>query len=196
MENEILKTFKEKILSTNFELGKISEVDGNIEIKTSYAEGKINFYALDVLIVEMSVTNLSDDENKFYLHFEFRDLESAEENLKNFFDAMKPSTKKTLKILFTCTGGLTTGFFAENLNEASKVLSHNFEFQALPAEKIKEVGKNFDVIMLAPQISYKLKEFSNFFPNTLVLKIPPKIFAAYDMNEMIKFFNWLAKYGI
>ena len=196
-QEKILADFKSKILSTTFDAGTISEVEGNIEIKTSYAIGKINFYPLDVLICEMSVTNLSDGENKFYLHFELCDLTQAEENLKDFFASLKhKNSEKTLKVLFTCTGGLTTGFFAETLNAASKILSRKFQFEAQPSSKIDEIGGNYDMIMLAPQIAYQLKNISNQFPNTLVLKIPPKIFASYDANELIKFFNWYVKYGI
>lgn len=44
-QEKILQSFKQKILSTHFELGKISEVEGNILIKTSYAEGKKNYRA-------------------------------------------------------------------------------------------------------------------------------------------------------
>mgnify|MGYP003571279186 CR=1 FL=1 len=186
--SEILKDFKEKILSTTFDAGTISEVNGNIEIKTSYAEGKINFYALDVLIVEMSVTNLADDENKFYLHFELRDLNYAselfEEMLSTIIDL---KNKQSLKILLSCTGGLTTGFFADKLNETAKMLSLNYEFSAVPFHKLYNVGFDYSVILLAPQIAYQIKTAQEILHDKLVLKIPPKIFASYDAGEMLEF---------
>ena len=97
--NEILSDFKQKILSKKFDEGKIFEVDDGIEIKTSYAVGKINFYELDVLIVEMSVVNLADDENKFYLHFELRDLNHAEELFEEMIQTLIDlKNKQSLKI--------------------------------------------------------------------------------------------------
>jgi len=196
MNEKILSDFKQKILAEKIPDAKVEEVEGGIEIKTSHTLGKINFYVLNLLICEMSVTNLANDENKFYLHFELRDLSQAEENfhamLRSFdnLDGDRP-----LRILFSCTGGLTTGYFAEKLNEASKILSRKFQFEAMPATELKNISANYDVIMLAPQIAYQIQEISRRFPDTLVLKIPPKIFAGYDTNALIKFFNWYSKYG-
>ena len=186
--SKILADFKQKILSTKFELGKISEVEGNIEIKTSYAEGKINFYALDVLIVEMSVTNLSDGENKFYLHFELRDLAYAEELFAEMLQTITDlKNNQNLKILLSCTGGLTTGFFADKLNETAKILNLNYEFSAVPFNRLYNVGFDYSVILLAPQIAFQLKNTQEILHDKLVLKIPPKIFASYDSGEMLKF---------
>ena len=44
MSIEILHEFKQKILSAKFDEGTISEIGGNIEIKTPYAVGRITFY--------------------------------------------------------------------------------------------------------------------------------------------------------
>ena len=91
------------------------------------------------------------------------------------------------KILLSCTGGLTTGFFADKLNETAKVLNLNFEFAAVPFNKIFNVGFDYSVILLAPQISFQLKNVQEILHDKLVLKIPPKIFASYDGGEMLKF---------
>ena len=190
-KEKILIAFKQKILSTPFDLGTISEVDGNIEIKTSYAEGKINFYALDVLIVEMSVTNLSDDENKFYLHFELRDLNYATELFAEMLQTIIDlKDKQSLKILLSCTGGLTTGFFADKLNETAKILSLDYEFNAVPFHQLYNVGFDYSVILLAPQIAYQLKNAQEILHDKLVLKIPPKVFASYDSGEMLDFIRY------
>lgn len=195
-QEKILQSFKEKILTTNLEVGEISEVDGNIEIKTSYAVGKINFYALDVLIVEMSVTNFADDENKFYLHFELRDLNYASELFSEMLQTIiELKDKQTLKILLSCTGGLTTGFFADKLNETAKMLSLNYEFNAVPFHRLYEVARDYSMILLAPQIAYQAQKAAEILPDSLVLKIPPKVFASYDSGEMLKFIresldNW------
>ena len=194
---KLLDDFKSWILSQKIPSGKLKETDDSIEIATPSATGKINFYDLNFLIVEMSVKNLASGEDKFYLHFEFVDLNSAKENFVAMLRSLNDTNKqRSLKILFCCTGGLTTGFFADKLNEASTILARKFEFSAVPAMKVYEVGGDFDIIMIAPQIGYELKKISQQFPDTLVMKIPPKIFAAYDANELIKFFNWYAKYGM
>ena len=196
MSTDILNEFKQKILSTNFSEGTISEIGGNIEIKTPYAVGKINFYELEVNIVEMSVTNLADDENKFYLHFELRDLAYAEELFSEMLETLTNlKNQQKLKILLSCTGGLTTGFFADKLNEAAELLSLDYEFNAVPFHKLYNAGFDYSVILLAPQIAYQLKTAQDILHDKLVLKIPPKVFASYDSAEMLKFLraeldNW------
>ena len=196
MSTDILNEFKQKILSTNFSEGTISEIGGNIEIKTPYAVGKINFYELEVNIVEMSVTNLADEENKFYLHFELRDLAYAEELFSEMLDTLVDlKNQQKLKILLSCTGGLTTGFFADKLNEAAELLSLDYEFNAVPFHKLYNAGFDYSVILLAPQIAYQLKTAQDILHDKLVLKIPPKVFASYDSGEMLNFIraesdNW------
>ena len=195
-QKNILSDFKQKISSIKFDFGKIEEVDGNFEIKTDYALGKINFYALEVLIVEMSVTNLADDENKFYLHFELRDLNHAEELFAEMLQTIiELKDKQSLKILLSCTGGLTTGFFAEKLNESAKILELDYKFDAVPFHKLYEVARDYSIILLAPQISFQAKKIAEILHDQLVLKIPAKIFASYDIPEMLKFIrvemeNW------
>ncbi len=188
MSSDIFNDFRQKILATKFSEGAITENGGNIEIKTPYAGGNINFYELQVKIVEMSVTNLADDENKFYLHFELRDLAYAEELFAEMLDTIIDlKSKQKLKILLSCTGGMTTGYFAEKLNEAAELLSLNYEFNAVPFYKLYEVAFDYSVILLAPQIAYQVKKAQEVLNNQLVLKIPPKVFASYDSAEMLKF---------
>lgn len=151
---------------------------------------------MQVTIVEMTVTNLADNENKFYLHFELREISYAEELFAEMLETITDlKHQQNLKILLSCTGGLTTGFFADKLNDAAKVLSLNYEFTAVPFQKLYEVAKNFSVILLAPQIAYQAKKAQDVLQNQLVLKIPPKVFASYDSGEMLQFIraelgNW------
>ena len=196
MTTDIFSEFKQKILSKNFSEGTISEVEGNIEIKTSYAVGNINFHDLEVKIVEMIVTNLADGENKFYLHFELRDIAYAEELFAEMLDTIiELKNQQKLKILLSCTGGMTTGYFAEKLNDAVKLLNLNYEFNAVPFYKLYNVAFDYSIILLAPQIAYQMKTAQEILHDKLVLKIPPKVFASYDSGEMLNFIraesdNW------
>ncbi|MBO4401535.1 MAG: hypothetical protein J5809_06785 [Selenomonadaceae bacterium] len=195
--NEQISEFKSWILSQKIPSGKVEDTGDTIRISTPSATGEVNFHDLDVFIIEMSVDSRADGENKFYLHFEFKDLPSAKENFTAMLRSLNETNKaRVLEILFCCTGGLTTGYFAEKLNEASEILARKFEFDAVPAAKVYEVGGDYDIIMIAPQIGYELRKISEQFPDTLVMKIPPKVFAAYDANTLIKFFNWFARYGM
>ena len=182
----MLSKFKQKILSKKISDCTIEEVGENFKIKNSCAEGQINFYAQEN-IVEMSVDDLQG-ENKFYLHFELNDLKTAEKFFDEMLQTLKDlQSKKITKILLSCTSGLTTGFFAEKLNSAAKILSLDYEFSAVPFNRISEVAEDFEIILLAPQVSYQFEEIKKFLPNKKVFKIPTKIFASYNSASLIKF---------
>lgn len=91
------------------------------------------------------------------------------------------------KILLICSGGLTTGYFVEKLNEAARLLKVNACFQAIGIEKIEEVSKKYDIILLVPQVSYYCDELQNKFKNQTILKIQTRIFVTYDVIKLIDY---------
>ena len=90
-----------------------------------------------------------------------------------------------VKILLSCSGGLTTGFFAMKLNECAKLLDKDFKFEAVAFNKLIETAENYDIILLAPQISYQHASLQEQLPNKIVLKIPTQVFAKYDVSKLI-----------
>ncbi|MBO4401537.1 MAG: ROK family protein [Selenomonadaceae bacterium] len=185
---QLANDFKSWILAQKIPDATLKDAGDSVKISTSYAAGEVNFHDLDVFIIEMVVTNLADGENKFYLHFELKDLAYAQELFGEMVETLADLKKQqTLKILLSCTGGLTTGFFAEKLNDAAKLLSLDYEFNAVPFHKLYSAAFNYSVILLAPQIAYQAKAAQEVLSSQLVLKIPPKVFASYDAAEMLKF---------
>ena len=68
-----------------------------------------------------------------------------------------------------------------------KVLNLNMEVAATSYQKIYNVAQNYDVILLAPQVSYVKLQVEKVFKNKLVLKIPTQIFASYNVGALITF---------
>lgn len=181
-------TYKNWILAQKIPDATLTDAGDAVEIATPYATARVNFYQLDVIIVELTVTNAADGENKFYLHFELKDLPYAKELFAEMVDTLTGlKNQQSVRILLSCTGGLTTGFFADKLNDAAKILNLNYEFAAVPFHKLYDAGFNYHVILLAPQIAYQLKAATEILNDKLVLKIPPKIFASYDASALIEF---------
>ena len=187
-DEKLLGEFRRWILSQKIPGATLDDTGDSIKISTNYAAGEVNFHRLEVVIVEMLVKNLARGEDKFYLHFELKDLNYAQELFGEMVETLlELKNQQRLKILLSCTGGLTTSFFADKLNDAAKFLALDFEFAAVPFHKLYSVGFDYSVILLAPQISYQLKNASAVLSNRLVLKIPPKIFASYDAAALIEF---------
>lgn len=158
----------------------------HLSLNTDFGRSDIKFYPDE--IVEFSITDFKTDDVKYYLHFQLHDREHAE----GLFDEMREALvslkeQRTLKILFSCSSGFTTSYFAEKMNEAAHALELDYHFDAVSYLDIYDIAENYDIILIAPQIGYMLKNLSASLPDKLILQIPTTLFAAYDSAEMIRF---------
>lgn len=167
----------------------IEENESAIKLVTEYGEATITFTPLeDTMIVEFNIVTKKDGSVKFYLHFELND----EDHAKQLYDEMVETLinlkdEKTLQVLLSCSAGLTTSMFAANLNSVAEMLGLDYHFEAVPYLNIYEEANNYDVVLLAPQISYMYKRLNESLPDKPVFQIPTSIFASYDALEAIKF---------
>lgn len=181
--------FKEWLLLQKSQYYRIflNEKDNDvIIIENEYCYSYITFNPQD--IIELCVMNKMTDEMEFYLHFQFKTLKHA----VSLFKEMKSCIKKIVnkpkcRILLCCSGGMTTEFFADKVREATKLLNLNIEISAVGYQKLYQEGQNYDVILLAPQVSYIYLQAEKALKNQLVLKIPPQIFAKYNVGALITF---------
>lgn len=153
-------------------------------LKTDYATGTVAFHELD--IIELIITSLKTGENAFYLHFQLRDEDHAKglfNEMNNALMAMKE--KQKIRVLLSCTSGLTTSYFAQQLSKAADELQLDYEFSAVNFARLYETGFDYDVILLAPQIQYEYEKTKEIFRRKTVLKIPTSSFAGYKSGEVI-----------
>ncbi|MCF0114360.1 MAG: ROK family protein [Erysipelotrichaceae bacterium] len=162
------------------------ENDNRIICETDYAKAEINFHESD--IIEFIITNKCSGDNVFYLHFQVTDEDRYHELYEEMITCLlNQKDKDSIKVLLSCSSGLTTSFFAEKLNEASELLSLDFTFNAVDIYSIYEKGVDYSVILLAPQVAFKVKEVQKVFKDKLVLAIPASIFGSYDAGQGITF---------
>ena len=159
----------------------------SLTLKTEYAAAVVTIFYLEYTICELRVSD-QKDENVFYLHFELNDLEHA----KGLFHEMeecllKQKEDNTIHVLLCCTCGLTTSFFTMKLNEAVEALSVKMDFEAVPYDKLYETAPAKDVILIAPQIGYQLKNARSILTDKIVLDIPAAIFSSYDVLGLINY---------
>lgn len=70
-----------------------------------------------------------------------------------------------MKILFICCAGMSSSLVVRKLEnhiedlKRSKKLDLNLIIEALPLDKVRNTFIDYDLILLAPQIAYKLKDF-------------------------------------
>lgn len=154
-----------------------------IIIETNYCHSEITFNPLS--IIEFIVTNTVNNEIEFYLHFQMKTMKHAVDLFYEMLDSIKKLVKKPItRILLSCSGGLTTSFFAEKLNMGAKLLYMDYEFAAISYTELFNVGKQYDIIMLAPQISFLQPKVQEILNDKIVLTIPSQVFAKYDAGKI------------
>lgn len=179
--------FKEWILMQKSDTYKIflkPQHDDIIIIETDYCYGEIVFNTMS--IIELSVTNTYNQEAEFYLHFQMNNMKHAIELFHEMLTCIKKlATKPVMKILLSCSGGMTTSYFAQKMNQAAQLLFMNYEAEAVGYNNLFNIGHEYDVILLAPQISYMHAKVQEIFKNQIVLQIPPQVFAKYDVGKTL-----------
>lgn len=172
--------------SPDYRMYCLDNTERTIVLETDYCRGEVAFYPSN--IVQLSVVNKLNDENLFYLHFQIHTLDHA----KNLFEEMQGvveslTTRPKTHILLSCSSGMTTGYFAEKMNQAAQLLNLSYEFSAAPYSNLYRMGCQSDAIFLAPQISYQVDAIREALQHSCVYSIPPRIFASYDVQQFLDF---------
>lgn len=155
-----------------------------IYIETECGLGEITFNLLN--IIELKVTNKITEEIDFYLHFQMKTMKHALELFNEMIESIiSLSDRSITKVLLTCTGGLTTGFFADKINKVVQLLGLDLKVEAIGYNQLFQVGNQYDVILLAPQISYLYAKVHDILKDQIILNIPLQIFAKYNVGKII-----------
>lgn len=163
-----------------------------IHIESEYGLGEMTFNPMN--IIELKVTNKITNEVDFYLHFQMKTMKHAVGLFNEMIESITSLSHKPItKVLLSCSGGLTTSYFANKLNEVVKLLGFDMEISAVGYNQLFQVGNQYDVIFLAPQISYLHAKVQNILKDQTVLKIPPQIFAKYDVGKMLSLITDISK---
>lgn len=164
----------EKIRADHYELGN------------GAGSATIRFYDND--LVEISIARKKDNEIQYYLHFQIKDKEHAQQMYLEMIEALKAmEDEQVVKILLCCSSGFTTSYFAQRLNEAAKQLSLDYEFDATSYFDLYSRAEGYDMILIAPQIGYMLKKFKKALPKKRVCQIPTSLFASYNTGATFSF---------
>lgn len=78
------------------------------------------------------------------------------------------------KVLLICAGGMSTSILMKKMEKYAQENGFVLKIEAVGMSDYQEVYKNYDIILLGPQVSYKKAEVQ------AVTKLPVDVVAAYD----------------
>ncbi len=63
-----------------------------------------------------------------------------------------------MKILLVCAGGMSTSILMKKMEKYWKENGEDLEIKAVGLSEYQDVCQNFDIVMMGPQVSYRLKD--------------------------------------
>lgn len=97
-----------------------------------------------------------------------------------------------MKILFICCAGMSSSLLVEKLkdylNEFKRKNPFSIEIEAIPLDRVNFSKMDCDLILLAPQIGYKLREFKIRVSNKLNIPIeiiPGRDYGLFNVENIV-----------
>lgn len=167
-----------------------NNTDFTFEIKHSqtyriYYQDKIG----EIIVWPMGVIEETIYENNnllFYLHYELNHLHLAVDYFGRMIEQMFITSKhRQTQVLLCCTGGMTTSYFAEKLNNYCRLNHINVQVNATAVYHLSDIYQKYDMILVAPQLRYQVIELAQKYKPIVVESIDPVIFATYDCPALL-----------
>lgn len=91
-----------------------------------------------------------------------------------------------MKILLICANGLSTSILMNKMQKLGKEKNIELEVRAVPMSEYLNVYKNFDCILIGPQISYQYNEIKANAIDVPVEKISPMDYGMSNVENIMK----------
>ena len=156
----------------------ISYHENEYGIRMTDKNSHCSFYFTNDKIVEFK----RDNETPYYLHFEFVTMHYALKLFHDFLSYIKIRNK--IKVLLSCSSGLTSSYFCHLLNEYNQKYNENIEFNCCSYFDLDKLYSKYDCVLLAPQLSYAKVDFA-YIGNLYV--IATNDYATYNCYKIIEF---------
>ncbi len=128
-----------------------------------------------------------DDQLIFYLHYQLQNFHYAIDLFQRMIIQLTEN-HDILKhqILLCCTGGMTTGYFAEKMNKYCQLNQIPVQVSATAFYNLENVYQDYEMIFVAPQLRYKVMKLREKLKQVIVENIDPIVFATYDCQGLCK----------
>lgn len=101
-----------------------------------------------------------------------------------------------MKILLICANGLSTSILMQKMEKWGKEKNVDLSVKAVPMGGYEDIYQDFDCILVAPQISYKLEEVQNVAVGKPVGPINSMDYGIGNVDNIMKDVNRLIEKGV
>ena len=91
-----------------------------------------------------------------------------------------------MKILLMCANGLSTGILMNKMNQWAEQNNEDLEVKAIPIDDYLSVYKDYDVLLVGPQMRYKIKDVQKAVTDRPSAVINPSDYALGNVENIIK----------
>ncbi len=91
-----------------------------------------------------------------------------------------------LKIVLLCAGGASTGMLAKKIEQEAKTVGVDCVVEAHAIAEAAKYGKEADIVMLGPQVGYRLQEVQNVVTSKPVVKIEMADYGQMNGKKILK----------
>ncbi len=98
-----------------------------------------------------------------------------------------------MKILLMCANGLSTGVLMQKMQSWAASKGQPLTIKAIPISDYQDYYKDYDVMLIGPQMRYKLKEVSENAPETPALVINPMDYGMGNVENIMRDVNKAVK---
>ncbi|MGL5617730.1 MAG: PTS sugar transporter subunit IIB [Metamycoplasmataceae bacterium] len=88
-----------------------------------------------------------------------------------------------MKILLACSAGMSTSLLEASIKKYAESIGQSIDVIALPSNEAKSRIKDYDIVLLGPQVKFMEQAFKDAAGNIPVVVIPPTIYAMAKGEE-------------
>lgn len=90
------------------------------------------------------------------------------------------------KVVLVCANGFTTTMLRNKVDAEAKEFGLDLDVKAYPMTEIDVVAEDADVLLLGPQIRFKLNEMKKKYPQKHILLVDSQAVAFVDGKKVLK----------
>lgn len=94
-----------------------------------------------------------------------------------------------MKVLLMCANGLSTGMLMTKMKQWAAKTGADLEIKAIPVDDCDRLYKNYDVLLLGPQMSYRLDDVKKMAPDRPSAVIAPADYGMGNVENIMKMIN-------